>query len=101
MKTPEQLCEDIDQFLKIQVLSKPEEDRTKREQLLLETGRAFYDVLVRQAQAHAAPHEPANYEQQMTEILRSYNEVNRLHDLADVDVTAMSAMRGNGRGRKS
>jgi polyhydroxyalkanoate synthesis regulator phasin len=100
LSTTEQLCEAIDQFLKHQVLSKSEEDRTKREQLLLETGRAFYDVLVRQAQANATPQEePASYEQQMTEILRSYNEVNRLHDLADVDVKAMSAMRGNGRGR--
>jgi hypothetical protein len=95
LPSPAQLCELIDQFLRERILTKPEEDRTKREELMLETGRAFYDVLVRESSAHAQPaqSEPPGYEQQVTKLLKQYNSINADYARRDADAEAIAIFR--------
>lgn len=86
------LREQIEQYLRDTVLRKPPEERTKRDEQLLEHGRAFSDVLFRMEQAGACS-QPAAHEERVTELLKSANAINRDYALRDLDAEALSLFR--------
>ena len=88
MKT---LRQEVLEFLDAHVLSKSPEERTKRDEQLLEHGRAFADVLLRHEST--ASGEPADHEQAVTRLLRSANEINREYELRDLDAAAVGLFR--------
>ncbi len=72
------------------ILTKEEEARSKLEDLILQTGRAFADALYR----YALSQNPGSEEirapgRAVTEVLRAYNEINR----REVDIAAIEAIR--------
>lgn len=85
------LREQVEEFLERTVLRKPEEERTKRDEQLLEHGRAFADILFRHEkaeQSQLAPHEEA-----VTRLLKSANAINREYELRDLDAEALAVFR--------
>ena len=87
------LSDRIHEFLENQILSKPEEERTKRDDLLLQTGRAFEDILLRHERAHARDESSEPYEETVTSLLKSYNTINRRYDLENVDIDMAAVIR--------
>jgi hypothetical protein len=85
------LREQIEAFLRDVVLRKAPEERTKRDEQLLEYGRAFADVLYRHEMADTS--EPAQHEQTVTRLLKTANAINREYDLRDLDAEALSTFR--------
>lgn len=79
------------EFLDREVLSKPAEERTKRDEMLLEHGRAFADVLLRHESARGE--DPQPHEIAVTKLLRGYNEINREYDLRNHDVDLAAQLR--------
>ena len=92
--TTRQLRLAIEAFLDENVRSKDPEMRTKRDDLALETGRAFVDVLLRYEQKHAAGEETPTYEHQVTKLLKHYNAINADHARRDADADAVAIFRG-------
>ncbi len=94
----QQLVDDINNFLEREILSKHVDDRTKKEDLLLETGRAFADGLVRyRCGENPETGAMARTESALVGGLRAYNEVNREYDLREADASILEKAR---RGRK-
>jgi hypothetical protein len=85
------LRESIEEFLREQVLRKAPEERNKRDEQLLEYGRAFADVLYRHEKLDTS--EPAPHEQAVTRLVRSANEINREYDLRNLDAEAIAEFR--------
>jgi hypothetical protein len=85
------LREEIEEFLRAQVLRKPPEERNKRDEQLLEYGRAFADVLFRFENSDSS--EPAPHEQAVTRLVKSANEINREYDLRNLDAEALAEFR--------
>jgi len=82
-------------FLDDAVLYKDEEARTKLEDLVVETGRAFADALHRYALQHDQCAEPTAPAKAVTDILRAYNEINRREvDIAAIDAVRTPVMKG-------
>jgi hypothetical protein len=88
------LREQVIEFLDEAVLCKPEEERTRRDEQLLQYGRAFADVLLRHEQV-AAP--LTVHEEAVTGLLAEYNEINREYDLRNLDAETLATFR---RGRR-
>jgi hypothetical protein len=90
-----ELRRSILRFLDETVLQNPDEQRTQLDNLLLESGRAFTDALVRYSRAvqtgggGSAP----GYSKNLTSVLRSYNEINREHALRNADADALATFR--------
>jgi hypothetical protein len=85
---------DILRFLDNAVLIKPEDQRTPLDVLLLDTGRVFTDALLRYERAgKGAENVPPKHARTVTDVLRSYNEINREHAIRNVDVEALEAFR--------
>lgn len=82
-------------FLDETVLQNPEEQRTQLDNLLLESGRAFTDALVRYSRAvqTGGGGVTAPYSKSLTSVLKSYNEINREHALRNADVDALATFR--------
>ena len=93
LKQTQELRSQIHHFLDAHVLTKPEGDRTKLEDLVVETGRTFADALLRFchdpsiSSVRAADMREADKD--VTSLLRSYNEINR----REVDIAAISMIR--------
>ena len=82
------------EFLDEHVLSKQPEDRTQRDEALLEHGRAFADVLLRHEAARGGITEkPQPHEVAVTKLLKGYNEINREYDLRGVDADLAGLLR--------
>jgi hypothetical protein len=90
-----QLMELIEAYLKADILSKPEEDRSKLDELLLEAGRAFADLLFRKA-ASGRDESTQPYEDQVAKLLGSYNDLNRQYARREIDIRALRVFRGGG-----
>lgn len=89
--TATQLRQAIDEFLRDTVLRKSPDDRTKREEQLLEHGRALSDVLTRYEASAVST--PAPHEEAVTKLIRSANEINREYDLRNLDADAVALFR--------
>jgi hypothetical protein len=79
------------EFLDDNVLSKAPEERTRRDEQLLEHGRAFADVLLRHEGLRDS--EPQEHEVAVTRLLRASNEINREYDLRGVEAEALAVFR--------
>jgi hypothetical protein len=88
--TAQQLREEIEQFLCATVLRKSPDNRTQREEQLVEHGRAFADVLLRYAEGSMRPRE---YENAVTGLIAKANEINREADLRGVDAELYERVR--------
>lgn len=89
------LYEAVEAFLR-ELGLKGEADRTKREELLMESGRVFADQLLRYyAVEKAQKAEPAmnHRDLEIATILKAYNEINRRYDLRDADAEALAKFR--------
>jgi hypothetical protein len=87
----EQLRGQIQDFLDDEIRSKPEEERTRRDEMLLAHGQAFSDVLLRHRSEAAVQPTPA--EESVTSLLKTYNVINREHAMRDADVDAIEHFR--------
>lgn len=95
----DELIEQLDGFLE-RLERKPEMDRTKREEQLLELGRAFVEALRRYQRADG---NLTHTEETVTRVVKSgneveglakrYTEVNREYDLRNLDAEALSHFR--------
>ncbi len=94
-ETIHDLRRSILRFLDETVLQKPDEQRTQLDNLLLESGRAFTDALVRFQRAQQGGGAPATtaYSKSVSQVLRSYNEINREHALRNADAEALATFR--------
>lgn len=81
----------VEEFLRDQVLRKSPEERTNRDEQLLEYGRAFADVLYRHESADTS--EPAPHEREVTRLMKTANAINREYDLRDLDAEALAELR--------
>ena len=81
----------VTDFLEAQVLCKPEENRSVRDQQLLEHGRAFADVLL----LHEGPVEvtPKEHEIRLMKLLRAATAINRDYDHRDLEAEALALFR--------
>ncbi|HZL55702.1 MAG TPA: hypothetical protein VFC21_01390 [Bryobacteraceae bacterium] len=107
----QQLRDQLEEFLKARIYSKPEDDRTKRDDLTeaaidtLDELLIKYQVAERQAPG-AKPAEPQNRtsehtDSNVTSVLRSYVEINRDYDLMGEDVALAELLRSGRRGRRN
>jgi len=76
-------------FLDDEILCKDEDARSKLEDLIVQTGRAFADALHRYSLQQGHPSELSAPARAITEILGAYNEVSR----REVDIAAMDNVR--------
>lgn len=89
-----ELRRSILRFLDKTVLQKSDEQRTQLDNLLLESGRAFTDALVRfERAAQGGGSETTSYSKGVSAVLRSYNEINREHAIRNADVEALATFR--------
>jgi hypothetical protein len=72
-------------FLDEEILGKPEDERSKIEDLVVESGRAFGDALLRLGNGTATRRVDTN----VTSLLSNYNELNR----RDLDIQAIGMIR--------
>ena len=82
---------------------KPEDDRTKREELIVESCKTLEELL-RKQESHSGGGDARRLatDDSVLTIMRSYNEINREHDLVDVDLEMASILRkGKGKGNGS
>jgi hypothetical protein len=92
------LSDAIGEFLR-DIYSKPEDDRTGRDNLLIATGEAFLLHLRRhETQAAVGPHNAAD--KGIAHLLTNYIDINRDYDLLENDAKLAGAMRAGRRGGK-
>lgn len=91
----EQLRDRIQKFLDQEIRSKPDEDRTGRDDMLLAHGQAFSDVLLRHRRDTVAA-QPTEADESVTSLLKTYNTINREHALRDADADAIARFRDPG-----
>lgn len=94
-----ELIEHTEKFLDA-IADMPEMDRTKREEQILELGRAFVDAVRRYERSDGSV---THVEETVTRVVRSANEVaglakryietNRLYDLSNLDADALAHFR--------
>ncbi|HVW09187.1 MAG TPA: hypothetical protein VHC90_11435 [Bryobacteraceae bacterium] len=84
------------QAFRDKITAKPEDDRTKREDLIVQISLALEEQL-RLYEIHGPASETRPADDSVTGIMRAYNEVNRERDLADVDISMAAAIRNGGR----
>ena len=83
------------------ILSKPEDDRTKREELIIEACVTLEELL-RRHEAHTG-NEASRHsvDASALTVLRSYNEVNREYDLRNTDLDLAATVRKGAKGHGS
>jgi hypothetical protein len=82
---------------------KPEVDRTKREELIVEACKTLEELL-HKYESHSGGGDARRQavDESVLTVMRSYNEINREHDLVDVDLEMASILRkGRGKGNGS
>ena len=80
----------IANFLNDVILSKAPEDRTKREELLVETGKAFINNLDAYEKRPDSVDRP---DEEIASVLTSYNELHRQYDLRNIDAQVIDRFR--------
>lgn len=100
MSSQQSLRELIDKWLQEEIFAKPEDERTKRDELIIEAAATLNGLLRRhEARTHDAPRHVSD--ESVVGVLRSYNEINREYDLFDVDISLAERIRqGPRRGAK-
>jgi hypothetical protein len=73
-------------FLDEAIVCKPEDERSKIEDLVVETGRAFGDALLRYSNGTLATR---RVDDNVTSLMKNYNELNR----RDLDIQAIEMVR--------
>lgn len=80
----------IANFLNGEILNKAPEDRTKREELLVESGKAF----ITQLDAYEKrPDVVDRGDEELAPVLSSYNELHRKYDLRNLDAEVIDRFR--------
>ncbi len=96
---PQELILALQKF-RDRITAKPEDDRTKRENLIVEMCQALEEQ-VRRYDVHGPAAATRQTDDSVSSILRVYNEVNREHDLVDADISLAAAIRkGKGNGSR-
>jgi hypothetical protein len=84
------------QTFRDKITAKAEDDRTKREDLIVQLTLALEEQLRKyEVQGPAAEMRPVD--DSVTGLMRAYNDVRRERDLTDVDITLAAAIRNGGR----
>jgi len=95
--TPQELIDGLRKF-RDDIRRKPEDDRTKREELIIEAAVALEDLLLKY---HAAPSHSHDIERPadgaFLTVLKGMNEVNREYDLRDADIRLAATLRKGAR----
>jgi hypothetical protein len=96
---PHELVEGLEAFLD-ELDRKPELDRTKREEQLIQLGRAYVDALrkYQRAEGNLTHVEESTVRvvkagNEVAALARGYNDVNREYDLRDVDAETLAHFR--------
>jgi hypothetical protein len=84
------------QAFRDKITAKPEDDRTKREGLIVQLAVALEEQL-RLYDVHGPAADTRPADDSVMGVMRSYNEVNRERDLQAVDISAMELIRNGGR----
>jgi hypothetical protein len=90
------LREQIDEWLEKEIFAKPEDERTRRDELIIEAAAALNNLL-RRHEARTQDTSRRVADEGVVSVLRAYNEINREHDLLDNDLSLAERVRQGAR----